>query len=62
MCEAVCNTDGGDNDGFTCASVYFMYSEITHEPTSIPSNIPSNQPSNEPSNIPTSIPSYNPSS
>ena len=28
MCEAACKTTGGDNNGTTCASVYFIYSEI----------------------------------
>ena len=52
--EACCNSTVEDNDGISCAEVYFQY-----DPTPSPNNIPSKSPTSEPSSSPTKVPTVN---
>ena len=52
--EACCNATVGNNDGLSCAEIYFQY-----DPTPSPSNTPSQSPTAT-SESPTSNPNFNP--
>lgn len=49
--EGCCYSNVGDNEGYVCAQIYFLYAP-TNSPTTAPSVSPSNAPSSSPTNAP----------
>ena len=59
--EGCCDFSAGDNNGTSCADVYFIYSNITTlVPTMYPTSNPSKFPTEQPSKIPTLSPTNEP--